>query len=174
LISDGCLFYFFFTPKSAAGSAFARAMKKPSSHMTYENGKTLLVRLPDGGDLLTSIEETCARHSIQTATFTVWGATRNCTWGIYDPGQRVYITSHREEACQIAHCTGNVSIEKGNLTATAACVLVDASGQIAAGQLFSETAAIGAEMVLRELQGEPLHRCYDEASGLYLWPKKET
>jgi uncharacterized protein len=147
-------------------------MKQTPAQSTGPSGKTWLIRLPDDGDLLTSIEEICRKHRIQTAVFTVWGAARNCTWGVYDPTQQVYASFHREEIFQIAHCTGNVSMENERIKAVAAGVLASIDGAVVAGRLFSETAVVGAEAAIWAPAGEAIQRHYDEFTGLYLWPSE--
>lgn len=135
----------------------------------YETGRTLLIRLSDGEDLLGEIEAHCLRMKISTATFTVWGCVQGCTLGVYDADQQVFISFRHEGSFQLAGCNGTVSLENGRPAASASCVLVDRNGQTLGGRLFSETTLLGAEAVVTECIGPPIARGYDEPTSLFLW-----
>jgi len=81
----------------------------------------------------------------------------------------VYVTFKKEEALEIVHCTGNVSLKNGNPAVHAHGVFADINGQTIGGHVLSETVVYGAEIYIQELLGDPPAREYDEQTGLLLW-----
>lgn len=139
------------------------------AHAAFEKGRCILARLPCGQDLLRTVEAFCEQQAIRTGVFSIIGAVSSVTLGSYDQKQQVYVTAARQEALEIVHCTGNVSLKDGKVFVHAHAVLADESGKTAGGHLFSETLIFSGEMMLQEVLGSPLERAYDETTGLYLW-----
>jgi predicted DNA-binding protein with PD1-like motif len=115
------------------------------------------------------IEAFCETNSIQAAVFSVIGAVTSVTLGSYDQNQQVYVTEKKDEALEIVHCAGNVSLKDGKVFVHAHAVLAHENGQPIGGHVFSETLVYAGEIYLRELVGEPLNREYDDTTGLHLW-----
>ena len=139
------------------------------SHATFETERCILGRLPHGKDLIRAIEDLCIENSIQTGVFFVIGAVISVTLGSYDQNQQVYVTFKKEEALEIVHCTGNVSLKDGKIAVHAHAVLADIDGQAVGGHIFSETVVYAGEIYIQELLGKPLEREYDDTTGLPLW-----
>ena len=135
----------------------------------FETGRCIMGRLPYDTDLVTAVEDFCADHCIQTAVFSIIGSVTSATLGSYDQKQQVYVTFKKEDALEIVHCTGNVSLKDGKPTVHAHCVFADLDGQTIGGHVFSETSIFAGEIYLQELLGRPLARVHDEQTGLYLW-----
>jgi predicted DNA-binding protein with PD1-like motif len=140
-----------------------------TSHATFEAGRCILGRLPNGKDLTKAIEELCIQNSIQAGVFFVIGSVTSLTLGSYDQKQQVYVTCKKEEPLEIVHCPGNVSLKDGKVFVHAHAVLADMNGQTIGGHIFSETIVYAGEIYIRELLGEPLEREYDKVTGLSLW-----
>lgn len=138
-------------------------------HSVFEKGRSMLGRLPYGKDLVKTIEDFCAQNSIQTGVFSIIGSVMSATLGSYDQDQQVYVTFKKEEALEIVHCTGNVSLKDGKVTVHAHAVFADIDGQTIGGHIFSETVVYAGEIYIQELLGKPLEREYDETTGLLLW-----
>ena len=135
----------------------------------FSHGKTFLGRLPQGGDLLSSIELFCEISDISTAVFSVRGALSTATFGIYDQKQQVYATEKLETGLEIINCTGNISLKNGKPSAHAHFILADSQGRTFAGHVLPETTIFAGEFHLQELLGDKLERVFDPATGLMLW-----
>jgi uncharacterized protein len=135
----------------------------------FKSGRFLVGRLPNGRDLLKSIEKICEAYSINMATFTLIGAVSSATFGAYDQTQQVYVTVKEEKPLEIVSCTGNISLKEGHPFVHGHIILCDDQGKTLGGHLFSETLVYAGEIHFQELKGEPLKRSYDETTGLMLW-----
>lgn len=135
----------------------------------FQSGRKLLGRLPLGADLVTAVESFCTEGHITLAVFTIIGAVSSVTLGAYDQNQQVYVTFKKQGHFEIVHCTGNISIKDEKPFMHGHGVFADMDGKTFGGHVFSKTEVYAAEIFLRELQGTPLVREYDEQTGLYLW-----
>lgn len=140
----------------------------------FQAGRCILGRLPHGKDLVAAVESFCLDHSIQTGVFSIIGAVTSVTLGSYDRNQQVYVTAKREEALEIVHCTGNVSLKEAKATAHAHGVFADMEGNTTGGHVFSPTTVYAGEIYMKELLGSPLEREYDGVTGLFLWKDGPT
>ena len=135
----------------------------------FKVGRCMLGRVPFRKDLIGAVEDFCAHHAIKTAVFSIIGSVTSATLGCYDQNQQVYVTFKKEEALEIVHCTGNVSLKNGKPAVHAHGVFADINGHTVGGHIFSETVVYGAEIYIQELLGDPPAREYDEQTGLLLW-----
>lgn len=132
-------------------------------------GRRFIGRLPNGEDLIATIQAFCDDHSIQMATFSVIGAVSSVTLGTYDQRQHVYVTFTETSSLEIITCTGSVSLMDGSPFVHSHIVLGNKDGNVMGGHLFSETILFAGEIDLQELSGKPLERGYDDTTGLMLW-----
>ena len=135
----------------------------------FTPGRRFVGRLPNGKDLITSIEDFCKASSIQMAAFSVIGAVSSATLGAYDQKQQVYATFTEEGPLEIVSCTGNVSLLDQDAVVHAHIILGNLEGKTIGGHVFSETIIYAAEIDLQELTGKSLERAYDDTTGLMLW-----
>ena len=142
---------------------------KELSCFEFQQGRIFVGRLPQGGDLINSIEEFCKKALIQMATFSVIGAVSSATIGAYDQKQQVYVTFKEEAPLEIVSCIGNVSLKDGKPFIHAHILLADEQGKTIGGHLFSETIIYAGEINFQELTGKPMERTYDNDTGLMLW-----
>ncbi len=142
---------------------------KELSCFKFQQGRIFIGSLPQGGDLINSIEEFCKKALIQMATFSVIGAVSSATIGAYDQKQQVYVTFKEEAPLEIVSCIGNVSLKEGKPFIHAHILLADEQGKTIGGHLFSETIIYAGEINLQELTGKPMERTYDNDTGLMLW-----
>ncbi len=142
---------------------------KELSCFKFQQGRIFIGSLPQGGDLINSIEEFCKKALIQMATFSVIGAVSSATIGAYDQKQQVYVTFKEEAPFEIVSCIGNVSLKDGKPFIHAHILLADEQGKTIGGHLFSETIIYAGEINLQELTGKPMERTYDNNTGLMLW-----
>lgn len=131
--------------------------------------RTLLVSLPHDADIAQAIEDIIRRERITLGVFTLIGAVRCTSFGYYDQEARTYKHITRDIPCEIASCSGNISLKDGSPTVHAHILFSDSDGTAFGGHLMSPTAVFAAELHLTELDGKPPVRKYDEATGLALW-----
>jgi predicted DNA-binding protein with PD1-like motif len=131
--------------------------------------KTLISRLPNGEDLLSSLESIARSASIGVGVFSIIGAVSCATFGYYDQKQKQYITLKRVGKYEVLSCFGNLSQKESKHMAHAHIIFGDEKGATFGGHLMSPTKIFAAELYLQELEGEQLVRQYDEKTGLYLW-----
>jgi uncharacterized protein len=139
----------------------------------FETGRHFLARIASA-DLLAEVAEFCRRRAILAATFQIAGSVSRFTIGAYDPSQQVYVTHAEDSPREVVACSGTVSARNGDPVPAAHIVLADANGRVTGGKLFSDTRAIWAELVLRELTGPPPPRRYDGETGLELWETADS
>jgi len=151
-------------------------MENPGSieAWAFEAGRSILGRLPQGKDLIAAIEDFCEHHSIQTAVFSIIGSVTSVVLGSYDQNQQVYVNYKKEEALEIVHCTGNISLREGKAAVHAHGVFADIDGNTMGGHIFSETTVYAGEIYIKELRGRPPERVYDDHTGLFLWEAEPT
>ncbi len=140
----------------------------------FEAGRIMLGRLPHGKDLLEAIEAFCADHCVEMGVFSIIGSVTSATLGSYDQNQQVYVTYKKEEALEIVHCTGNISLKGGKAAVHAHGVFADMDGNTIGGHVFSKTTVYAGEIYIKELLGRPLERVYDNDTGLFLWKAEPT
>jgi len=140
----------------------------------FEGGRCFLGRLPHRKDLIAAIEDFCMGHSIQMGVFSIIGSVTAATLGSYDQNQQVYVTFKKDEALEIIHCTGNISLKNGKVAVHAHGLFADMQGETIGGHVFSDTSVYAGEIFLRELLGRPLAREYDTDTGLFLWEAESS
>ena len=134
----------------------------------YNTSKELLVRLRHGADLVQSITELARSKGVEAASFTAIGALKSAKLGCYDQRGHEYREIRIDSACELASCTGNVSLKDGEPFAHIHAVVADEAGNTKAGHLL-EGIVFAAEVHFRQLEGPKLERKYDDVTGLSLW-----
>lgn len=128
-----------------------------------------MCRLPHDRDLITAILEICKEVSVLHGWFTIIGAVKNATYGVYDQSQKVYVTHKENSPQEIIFCGGNVSLKDGAPFVHAHILLGDEKGNTKGGHLFSETIIFAGEMFMQAFSGKPPERVHDLTTDLYLW-----
>jgi len=131
-------------------------------------GKELMVRLKYDADLVQSIAELARSKGVEAGSFAAIGALKSARLGYYDQSSHEYREIKIDSPCELASCTGNISLKDGEPFAHIHVVLADEAGNTKAGHLL-EGIVFAAEVHLRQLKGPRLERKYDEATGLSLW-----
>lgn len=140
----------------------------PTGLFEYDASKELIVRLKHDADLVQSIMELAKNKRIEVASFTAIGALKRATLGYYDQRSHKYREIKIDSPCELASCTGNVSLKDGEHFVHAHVVLSYEKGETKAGHLL-EGIVFATEVHLRLLEGGKLERKYDEVTGLSLW-----
>lgn len=135
----------------------------------YKLGRSYLLRLPPGEDLLVGLYRVCREHGVGQGVFRVNGAVRNATLGHLDQESGNLCRQILESGQDLVECSGNVSPRGDSFQIRAHAVLSDSRGQVSAGELLAAQVYV-AEVVLCEMQGKPLTRERDPETGLWLWP----
>lgn len=134
----------------------------------FNGNKELMVRLEHDADLVQSIAELARSKGIEAGSFAAIGALKSARLGYYDQRGHKYREIGIDSACELASCTGNISLKGGVPFAHIHAVLADEAGNIKAGHLL-EGVVFAAEVHLRQLEGPKLERKHDEVTGLSLW-----
>ena len=140
----------------------------PMSIFECSAGKELMVRLKHDADLVQSIAELARSKGVEAGSFTAIGALKSARLGYYDQSSHEYREIRIDSPCELASCTGNISLKDGEPFAHIHVVLADEAGNTKAGHLL-EGIVFAAEVHLRQLKGPKLERKHDEATGLSLW-----
>ncbi len=132
-------------------------------------GRSNLLRLPPGEDLLVGLYRICRERGISFGVFMATGSVRSATLGHLD--QECGETCRQDLAAdqELVHCTGNISLQADSLSIRAHAVLSDKEGQVSAGELLAATVHV-VELFIQEVKGASLTRELDPETGLWLWP----
>jgi predicted DNA-binding protein with PD1-like motif len=133
-----------------------------------KRGRSLLVRLDHGADLVNQISELAVDEGIHTGAFSVLGALVQAEIAFYNQESHDYSALLVEENAELVSCTGNVSIRDGKPFVHAHVVLAASDGKTIGGHLLHGK-IFAAELFLIELLGKPMVRENDQTTGLYLW-----
>jgi uncharacterized protein len=134
----------------------------------FNGNKDLMVRLEPGADMVRSITELARSRGVEAGSFSAIGALKSARLGYFDQRGHEYRETRIDSACELASCTGNISLKDGESFAHIHVVLADEAGHTAAGHLL-EGIVFAAEVHLRQLEGPKLERKHDEVTGLSLW-----
>jgi uncharacterized protein len=137
--------------------------------VSYAIQQTFMVRLPKGDDLLAAVAHVVQETGVRFGIFSIIGAAGAAAFGYYDQKKKEYQTIIRQGEFEIVACSGNVSLKDDSPFAHAHILFADESGNSFGGHLMPGTVIFAAELCLQMLDGEPLARQYDQATGLFLW-----
>lgn len=138
-----------------------------------QRGRSFLLRLPYGEDLLLTLKRFCDENEITQGTLIVIGAVQQATVGYYDQEAREYRANSFNQPMEVVSCSGNISLLEGEPFVHAHIVLADSEGKpVAAGHLMEDTIIFAGEAFVQELIGEPLVRKFDEQTSLSLWEER--
>ncbi len=130
-------------------------------------GRTYLLRLDYGKDLLEQLEEFLKAENIGAAYISGIGAVKSAEIGYYDQKTRKYVKKELKEPLEILSLSGNASLRDGKPFLHLHVVL-GLNEKIYGGHLF-RAEVFACEIFLAELEGEVPERGFDQQTGLYLW-----
>lgn len=134
----------------------------------FRLGRTFLGRLPEEGDIVRELTRFCAEKGVTAGWISAIGTVRQAVLGYFMPEERQYRRIPVSGLMEIVSCQGNVSLKDQAPFVHLHIVLAGPDGATVAGHLFESVAFVG-EFCLQEVQGPPLERLPDAASGLALW-----
>lgn len=131
-------------------------------------GRSLLVGLDHGEDIVRQISNLLDKEKIETAALWAIGALTKAEIAFYDQAAHEYKTISVNEPAELVSFIGNATIRDGKPFLHAHAALAFSNGNVVGGHL-TYGRVFAAEVYLQELAGEPLVRQHDSTTGLYLW-----
>ena len=128
-------------------------------------------RLPQGADLLESLNELCARENITAGEVRAIGALTKAVLGFYNQKNREYEYLTLDYPLEIVSLLGDVSLKEGRPFVHAHVSLGDEQGHLWGGHLAPGSEVFACEVMLAQYQTDkPFERAFDQGTGLLLWP----
>ncbi len=135
----------------------------------YARGRRVVARLPHGGDLLQEIAAVADAHAMAMAEVRAIGALSEARLAYYDQQARRYGEFAVDGAVELLALLGNVSRRDGATAVHVHATLAGHDGACVGGHVAPGCRVFACELMLQELDGDPLEREYDEVTGLPLW-----
>jgi uncharacterized protein len=135
----------------------------------YARGRRIVARLPHGGDLLTEIGAVADAYGLTAAEVRGIGALSRARLAYYDQEAKTYGEFDVDGAVELLALLGNVSRRDGATAVHVHATLAGHDGSCVGGHVAPGCRIFACELMLQELDGDPLEREYDEVTGLPLW-----
>ena len=136
----------------------------------FTRGKTTLVRLTQGEDLLEELTAACAEAGARSGTIEVIGAVSSLVLGYYHQDRREYESHTFDGAWEIASAVGNISMLEDQRFVHLHVVASGADGRCVGGHLMPGCAVFAGEAAITALEGHAAPgRELDGGTGLKLW-----
>ena len=135
----------------------------------YARGRRVVARLRHGGDLLQEVTAVADERGMAAAEVRAIGALSEARLAFYDQQERRYGEFSVDGPVEIVSLLGNVSRRDGATMAHLHASLAGHDGACVGGHVVPGCRVFACELMLQELEGDPLEREYDEVTGLPLW-----
>jgi uncharacterized protein len=136
----------------------------------FARGKTTLVRLTHGEDLLAELTAAALDVGATSGTVEVIGAVSSLVLGYYHQDRKEYESHTFEGAWEIASAIGNVSLLEDQPFVHLHVVASGDDGRCVGGHLMPGCTVFAAEAAITALEGHAApERELDGATGLKLW-----
>lgn len=135
----------------------------------FRPGKFFFERLPHDADLFGSIRDVFLKNGGRVGFFTTVGAVKNAHIAFYDQDKKEYLDTFIDGPAEILACVGNISETDGDVSVHAHITLGYRDTNVRGGHLLEGTAVFACELFGVILEGDVLHRKFDEVTGLKLW-----
>jgi len=135
----------------------------------YTQGRSSLLRLPPGEDLLVGLYRICRERDIRSGVFIATGSVRSATLGHLDQHCGDICRQVLDADQELVHCVGNISLQAGSLSIRAHAVMSDRQSRVSAGELLAAEVHV-VELFILAAKGPPPVRELDPETGLWLWP----
>lgn len=133
------------------------------------NERAMLQRLPKDGDLIREIRRAADAQNMTRGTVQVIGALKRAEISFYRQKDQTYVPRTLEHDVEILAGMGNISLKDGETFVHLHLTLGDENGTCTGGHAMEGCIIFAAEAMIREISGPPLHREFDEETGLFLW-----
>ncbi len=134
----------------------------------FKGRSEYLLRLENGREWRSQIEEVADREDIDAAWFNGMGAVTEADLWFYDHDEQEYYSNEFREAFEVAMCVGNISFLDGERFAHTHVVLTREDCTAIGGHLDSATTYAG-EIYIREFEGKVERERDHEITDLDLW-----
>jgi hypothetical protein len=118
---------------------------------------------------MTEIAAVAEEHGVQMAEVRAIGALSEARLAYYDQAAKTYGEFAVAGAVEVLALLGNVSRRDGATAVHVHATLAGHDGSCVGGHVVPGCRVFACELMLQELEGEPLEREYDEVTGLPLW-----
>ena len=131
-------------------------------------GKTIVMRIDRGEEVLTQLKAMALKENIQLASVRALGATNDFTVGVFKVDEKKYYANHFTGDFEIVSLTGTISTMNGEYYAHLHMSAGDAQGRVFGGHLNEAIISATCEMVVEVIDGR-VERAYDDDIGLNLF-----
>lgn len=131
-------------------------------------GKTIVMRIDRGEEILTQLKIMAQKENIQLASVRALGATNDFTVGVFKTGEKKYYANHFTGDFEIVSLTGTISTMNGEYYAHLHMSAGDEQGRVFGGHLNEAVISATCEMVVEVIDGH-VERAFDENVGLNLY-----
>ncbi len=138
---------------------------------SYSQKKVLISRLKTGDDLINAITKIAVDQKIEIAIFSGIGALSKAVFSYYNQDTKEYQNIPCNDHCEIISLMGNISLKDNSPICHGHIGLGDDKGKAFGGHLVEGCKIFACELTITILEGEPLHRGFDDITGLPLWDR---
>lgn len=140
-----------------------------TAHFEFEIGKTHLLKLDPGDDILESITAFAHERDIRAGWVNFLGAVQRASLRYYDQEAREYRDFTLERHLEVLSGLGNISMLDGKPFVHIHAAFGDESGDAYGGHIDVGCTAFLIEVRIDELIGDPPVRQFDERVSLPTW-----
>jgi len=131
-------------------------------------GKTIVMRIDRGEEVLTQLKAMALKEDIRLASVRALGATNDFTVGVFKTDEKKYYANHFTGDFEIVSLTGTISTMNGEYYAHLHMSAGDEQGRVFGGHLNEAIISATCEMVVEVIDGR-VERFHDENVGLNLF-----
>ncbi len=137
--------------------------------MQYKKfGKTIVIRMDKGEEVVSSLKSICQKEDIKLASVSAIGAVNDITVGVFNPDTKQYKSNRFTGNFEIVSLSGTVTTMKGIPYIHLHMSAGNGEGKVFGGHLNEAKISATCEMVLSLIEGE-VEREYSEEIGLNLF-----
>ena len=137
--------------------------------MKYKRfGKTIVVRIDRGEEILDKIRELALKENIKLASVTALGATNDFIVGVFNTAEKKYYSNEFKGAFEIVSLTGTINTMDGEFYTHIHLSAGNEKGEVFGGHLNRAMVSATCEMIVTVIDGE-VDRYHDEDVGLNLF-----
>ncbi|MGI5855887.1 MAG: PPC domain-containing DNA-binding protein [Candidatus Merdivicinus sp.] len=131
-------------------------------------GKTIVVRMNKGEEILEQLRVLAERETIRLASVSALGAVRDFTVGVFRTAEKQYEANHFTGDFEIVSLTGTINTMGGGFYSHLHMSAGNEEGQVFGGHLNRAVVSATCEMILQLIDGR-VDRCFDPETGLNLF-----
>ena len=137
--------------------------------MNYRRfGKTVVVRMDKGEEILENLKVVCEREKITLANVNALGAINDFEVGLFDVDKKQYYSKEYTGNFEIVSLTGNITTKDGETYMHIHLSAGDKENKVYGGHLNKAIVSATCEMFIQVIEGT-VEREFDEKIGLNLF-----